>query len=329
MTIAPPSRALDLDPSAGALIAAELVDVEERIDELLGSREPLLSEIAAYLVHSGGKRVRPALTLLAFRACGGDDASPAIDAAAALEMIHSATLLHDDIIDGSDTRRGKMSALRKFGTGHTLVTGDFLFSRAFQICSRFDQTLINWAAEACISLTEGEILQGSFRHNPAVTVADYLEIISRKTASLFSTGGRAGAYLARKEGPHIDALSDCGFHIGLAFQIVDDLLDVEGSEARLGKPVGIDLREGNPSLPIVLAVQRDPEVRRVFENPEPAEPEIAGALLRIRRSGIPGEIRDLAAEHAHLARRALLRLRESEYRGHLLAMIDQLVERPM
>lgn len=328
MTIAPPSRALDLTAAASALISAELVLVEDRIDELLGSRERLLSEIASYLVHSGGKRVRPALTLLAFRACGGEDAGQAIDAAAALEMIHSATLLHDDIIDGSDTRRGKMSALRRYGAGNTLVTGDFLFSRAFQICSRFDQTLINWAAEACISLTEGEILQGSFRHNPAVTLADYMEIIARKTASLFSTGGRAGAYLAQKEGPHIEALSDCGYHIGLAFQIIDDLLDVEGSEARVGKPVGVDLREGNPSLPIVLAVERDAEVRRVFEDREPSEPAIAGALLRIRRSGIPGEIRAMALDHAGQAREALLRLPDTEYRGHLLSMIDQLVERP-
>jgi octaprenyl-diphosphate synthase len=325
---APTTRALDISSSASALIAAELVGVEERIDELLRSREKLLTEIAAYLVHSGGKRVRPAVTLLAFRACGGEDVGPVIDAAAALEMIHSATLLHDDIIDGSDTRRGKMSARRKFGVGHTLVTGDFLFSRAFQICAQFDKTLINWAAEACISLTEGEILQGRFRHNPAVTVADYMEIISRKTASLFSTGGRAGAYLARKEGPHIEALSDCGFHIGLAFQIIDDLLDVEGSEARVGKPVGIDLREGNPSLPLVLAAQRDPEVRRVFEDPNPPEPEIAGALLRIRRSGIPNEVRALAIDHAERARQALLRLEDTEYRSHLLTIIDQLVERP-
>jgi len=295
---------------------------------LLRSREKLLSEIAAYLVHSGGKRVRPAVTLLAFRACGGEDAGPVIDAAAALEMIHSATLLHDDIIDESDTRRGKMSARRKFGVGQTLVTGDFLFSRAFQICAQSEKPLINWAAEASISLTEAEILQGRFRHNPSVTVADYMEIISRKTASLFSTGGRAGAYLARREGPHIEALSDCGFHIGLAFQIIDDLLDVEGSEARVGKPVGIDLREGNPSLPLVLAVQRDPEVRRVFENPAPPEPEIAGALLRIRRSGIPDEVRSLALDHVERARRALMQLDDSEYRAHLLAIIDQQVERP-
>jgi len=328
VTIAPPTHALDLSSTAGALIAGELLAVEERIDALLRSREGLLTDIAAYLVHSGGKRVRPAVTLLAFRACGGRETSLAIDAAAALEMIHSATLLHDDIIDGSDTRRGKASALRKYGIGNTLVTGDFLFSRAFQICSQFDKTVINWAAEACISLTEGEILQSSFRHNPAVTFADYMEIISRKTASLFSTGGRAGAYLARKTGLHVEALSDCGLHIGLVFQIVDDLLDIEGSEARVGKPIGVDLREGNPSLPIVLALQRDAEVRRVFENPEPSEPEVAGALLHIRRSTIPAEIRALAAEHAGRARQALLRLADSEYRGHLLTMIDQLVERP-
>src|SRR5206468_4693316 len=122
----------------GTLLASELLAVEQRINELLQSREPLLTEIASYLVHSGGKRIRPAVTVLTFRACGGQDIGAVIDAAAALEMIHSATLLHDDIIDASDVRRGKMSALKKFGIANTLVTGDFLFSRAFEVCGQFE-----------------------------------------------------------------------------------------------------------------------------------------------------------------------------------------------
>ncbi len=312
----------------GAAIAPELRAVEERIDDLLRSREPLLTEIASYLVHSGGKRVRPAVTLLVFRACGGQDPKAVIDAAAALEMIHSATLLHDDIIDGSDTRRGQVSALRRFGIANTLVTGDFLFSRAFQICGEFEKILIRWAAEACISLTEGEILQGRFRRNPGVTVRDYFEIISRKTASLFATGARSGAYLARASQAVIGAMSECGFEVGLVFQMVDDLLDIEGVQGRIGKPVGIDLRDGNPSLPLVLAVQRDPEVRRLFQSEALSPSDIDGALVRIRASSIPHEVRQMALEHAALAQRALQCLPESEYREHLAHLIDQLVYRP-
>ena len=328
MTIATPPQALALPRRSGELIAAELAAIEQRIDEFMSSREPLLTDIASYLVHSGGKRVRPAVTVIAFRACGGENPAPIIDAAAALELIHSATLLHDDIIDGSEVRRGKASALRKYGLGNTLVTGDFLFSRAFQICGRFDQTLIDWAAQACISLTEGEVLQDHFRRNAAVTVDDYMEIITRKTASLFSTGARAGAYLAHADGELVDAMSKCGFHVGLTFQMIDDVLDIDSSEGRLGKPIGIDLRDGNPSLPIVLAVQTDPEVRRVFESPEPTEPDIAGALLRIRRSPVLDSVRQLALKHANSAREALRTLPPTEYREHLLDLIDQLVERP-
>jgi len=302
--------------------------VEERIDALLQSREPLLTEIASYLLHAGGKRVRPAVTLLVFRACGGQDPGAAVDAAAALEMIHSATLLHDDIIDGSGTRRGQMSALRRFGIANTLVTGDFLFSRAFQICGEFEKTLIRWAAEACISLTEGEILQGRFRRNPSVSVRDYFEIITRKTASLFATGARSGAFLARASEALIEAMSECGFQVGLVFQMIDDLLDVEGVEGEIGKPVGIDLRDGNPSLPLVLGVQRDPEIRRIFQSEHLSANQIASALGRIRESTIPQEVRQMALEHAARAQRALDRLPGSVYRDHLAHLIDQLVYRP-
>ncbi len=123
-----------------------------------------------------------------FRACGGEDATDIVDIATALELIHSASSLHDDIIDGGQTRRGKISAFHRFGLADSLVAGDFLFSRAFALCGRFEEKVIRWAADACIHLTEGEVMQGRFRHNPPVTREDYLEIISRKTAALFAQG---------------------------------------------------------------------------------------------------------------------------------------------
>jgi len=322
-----PRSARPTPGAAGMRVGAELAQVERRLSELLTSREPRLAEIAKYLVASGGKRVRPAVAVLVFRACGGDDLSEIVDAAVALELIHSATLLHDDIIDGSEVRRGNDSALRKYGLGDTLVTGDFLFCRAFQLCARFEEQVIGWAAEACVSLTEGEILQARFRHNPAVTLDDYMEIITRKTASLFQQGARTGAHLARADAAIVESMRRCGFSVGLAFQMVDDLLDVTGTEERLGKPVAIDLRDGNPSLPVVLAMRDDLELRRLFEKPEPSAADVSAAVTRIQRSGVLDQVRALACQHVEQARTAMTALPPSGYKDDLLDLIDQLVER--
>src|SRR5262245_19676872 len=276
-----PAMAAPVTPAT--LVGDELQLVEHRLAELLRSREERLTDIASYLIGAGGKRVRPAVTLLVFRACGGSSLLDIVDVAVALELIHSASLLHDDIIDGSLIRRGRDSARRKYGVAQTLVTGDFLFSRAFQICGRFDERLIHWAAEACIALTEGEIMTGRFRHNPAVAYGDYVEIIARKTASLFEVGARTAAYLAEADDAAVEAMARCGRHVGMTFQMIDDLLDVTGSEATLGKPVGVDVRDGNPALPVVLAIDEDDEVRRLFGKTELSEPEVSALLGRLRR----------------------------------------------
>ena len=308
-------------------LAEALERVEQRLAALLQSREPLLSEIADYLIGAGGKRVRPAVTLLIFRACGGQRYDDIVDVAAALELIHSATLLHDDIIDNSEIRRGRDSALRKYGLAKTLVTGDFVFSRAFQLCARFDEQLINWAAEACIMLTEGEIMQGRFRNNPAVTLDDYLEIINRKTASIFEQGARTAAFLAQAPDATVEAMAQCGFNVGMTFQIVDDLLDVAGDAQRVGKPIGIDLRDGNPSLPVVLALRRDPEVARVFQTATPSDREVEELLARLRTSGILEEGKALALQYASQARAHLEHLPPSADKDQLQAMVAQLTER--
>jgi octaprenyl-diphosphate synthase len=314
-------------PVPHTLVAAELGQVEQRLASLLNSREPLLNEIGHYLIGAGGKRVRPMVALLTFRACGGEDPAEIIDVAAALELIHSASLLHDDIIDGSETRRGKDSALRRFGLADTLVAGDFLFGQAFALCSRFDAKVILWATDACISLTEGEVMQGRFRHNPQVTPDDYLEIISRKTAALFAQGARIGSTLAGASQEIVASMAECGFCVGMAFQIIDDLLDVEGDENQTGKPTGIDLKEGNPSLPMVLAIARDPEVRRVFQKRHPTNEETTHALEQIRRSGVLAEARQLAERYGRQALTAMEQLAPSPYHDSLVCFIDQLLDR--
>jgi geranylgeranyl pyrophosphate synthase len=309
------------------LISPELRRVEAKLSELVTSREPLLSEISLHLIDSGGKRVRPAVALLVFKACGGEDVTDMVDVAVALELIHSATLLHDDIIDGCETRRGRPSAFNRYGLANTLVTGDFLFSKAFELCGRFEERIVRWAADACISLTEGEVMQSRFRHNPAVTVDDYLEIISRKTASLFSQGSRVAAHLAGLPTESADAMWACGFNIGMAFQIVDDLLDVEGDADLTGKPVGIDLRDGNPSLPLVLALGDDDEVRRVFVTSNPSESEIAEALQRVRRLGVLDVVRRYAEDYTGRARTMLATLPYSPHRAALDDIVTEIEER--
>ncbi len=308
------------------LIARDLVHVEDKLTDLLVSREPLLSEISGHLIGGGGKRIRPAVALLVFKACGGDDVVDMIDVAVALELIHSATLLHDDIIDGGKTRRGRASAFSRYGLANTLVTGDFIFSKAFELCGRFEERIVRWAADACISLTEGEIMQGRFRRNPAVTIDDYLEIIARKTASLFSQGARVAAHLAGADEACAEAMWACGFNIGMAFQVVDDLLDVDGDEDLTGKPVGIDLRDGNPSLPLVLALD-DAEVRGVFVTPNPEEASIRSALDRVRALGVLTTVRRLAEDYTRRARELLAGLPYSAYRQALDGIIDEIEER--
>ena len=204
-----------------------------------------------------------------------------------------------------------------FGAGDTLVAGDFLFSRAFALCARFEAEVIRWAAEACIGLTEGEIMQGRFRRNPAVTVDDYLEIIRRKTASLFAAGARTAAHLAGAPSGVVDAMARAGEHVGLAFQMTDDLLDVVGTPALTGKPRGLDLRDGNPSLPIVLALRTDPELGPLFARADLGAADVEAGLARIRRAGVLADVAARARAHAATALDAVRTVPPSAYREAL------------
>ena len=279
------------------------------------------------MISSGGKRIRPTVALLVFKACGGKNTQDMVDVAVALELIHSASLLHDDIIDGGQVRRGRVSAFQRFGLADTLVAGDFLFGKAFALCGRFEEKVIAWAAEACISLTEGEVMQSRYRHDPAVTMEDCLQIIARKTASLFAQGARVGAYLAGASRGEIDAMKECGFSIGMAFQIVDDLLDVDGRTEVTGKPRGTDLLDGNPSLPVVLALKEDPGVREVFQKEAPSAEDVVGALERVRRSAASVQARRLAEKYAAQALEVLRILPVSPYYSMLVRLIGQLAQR--
>jgi len=314
------NKAAELPPNGEPLnpadaVAADLRAVEQKMNGLLDSREGLISEICHYLIDGSGKRLRPTFILLVYRACGGKEAKvgDAVDAAIALELIHNATLLHDDIIDGM---------------GPSLVAGDYLFSRAFELCGRFDERLVRMAAAACIELTEGEVMEGRFRHNPAVELKDYLAVIHRKTASLFWSGGRVASDLAGGSPALVDAMGELGTAIGLAFQMVDDLLDVIGPEEKIGKPVGSDLRAGIPSLPLVLGIKREPELGKILQNGDATQGDgFERALQLLRTSSVIEEARAMAAAQVKLARTKMSLLKPSIYRDSLATLIDDQINR--
>lgn len=321
-----PSARSESGSEAASLVNEELESVERRIEEVIRSQEPRLTDIADYLINAGGKRVRPAVAMLVFRACGGSDITDMVDLSVSLELIHTATLLHDDIIDSNDVRRGRAAAPLRFGIADTLVTGDFLFSRAFEVCGRFEPQIVAWAAQSCIQLTEGEIMQGRFRRNPSVSLADYLEIINRKTASLFAAGAKIAAYLAGMPESGVAQMESCGREIGLAFQMIDDVLDVEGDPRKIGKRVGTDLLDGNPSLPIVWGLELAP-VRRAFAVSDCTAAEIEDALHAIREGAVLDRVRDLAVEHARAALAAVRQLPDTSYKEALARLVRELVQR--
>lgn len=311
-----------------SVVARQLQRVEQKLAECTRSRESEITEIASHLIRGGGKRIRPVITLLTFAAFQGEREQDAVDIATAMELIHAATLLHDDIIDGAEFRRGKQSAYKRYGLTRTLVTGDFLFIKAFEFAGKFDDTVVQWTADACTSLTEGEILQGSFNRNRTVTAEDYLHIVERKTASLFQTGAKLGAYIAGAAPGQVEMAASFGLNLGIAFQMMDDVLDVVGRRDLLGKSTGMDLRDGNPSLPIVLSLlDGHRTVSRVFQSQTPTEDDIQRALDAMGNGTVIERARSFSRKYALRASREIERLPECAGRDGLRALTGLLTDR--
>jgi heptaprenyl diphosphate synthase len=225
-------------------------------------------------------------------------------------------------------RRGKPSAFGRYGFAPSLIAGDFLFCRAFELCGRFEERLVRTAAQACIQLTEGEVMEGRMRHNAAATIDDYIAVITRKTASLFAAGGKVAADLAGADAKTITAMETLGLAIGLAFQMIDDLLDVLGPEEKIGKPVGSDLRAGIISLPVVLGVQHDTEFARSFRTGTRLEgADFDHALQLMREPSMIARGRALATTQVNRAREILAQLKPSIYRESLAALLEEQIDR--
>ena len=312
-----------------ALAEGDLNAVDAVIRARLKSAVPLVDQVAEHIIAGGGKRLRPLLVLLAARACGYAG-NGHVEAAAFIEFIHTATLLHDDVVDGSSLRRGRHTANRVFGNPASVLVGDFVYSRAFQMMAALaSQPVMEIMAEATNVIAEGEVLQLMNAHDPYTTEQRYLEVIYRKTAKLFEAGAQVAAVLAGAAPKVRQGLAAYGRHLGTAYQLVDDVLDYRSNPKERGKNLGDDLAEGKPTLPLIHALQHGNDqqraiIRDAIQNGGVAQLE--PVITAIDATGGIEYATRVAREHAAQAQAALGALTESPCRKGLAALAAFSVE---
>ena len=300
----------DLDretKEAYAIAKPWLEQVEEKVEQMIRCDAERLSAISDYLFNLGGKRMRPVLGILVAKLFGIKEATAElVNAAAGVELIHMATLLHDDIIDRSQKRRHQQSPYSKYGLASTLLAGDFLLVRAFGLCSCLDRTVIEKTERACVYLTEGEELEGVITNGRQVSRAQYEMVIGKKTASLFELCCGIGAYLAKADARAVELMEEFGRQLGLAFQVIDDILDITADENVLGKPAGTDLKQKTPSIINILWLESGAHVaKEFFAQEEPSTSSVAFAIQSIKQAGIVEQARELAMHYSEKAQAAL------------------------
>jgi octaprenyl-diphosphate synthase len=309
---------------------AELRSVDEVIRSRLGSDVPLIRQVAEYIVGGGGKRLRPLVLLLSAGAFGYRGAHRH-ELAAIVEFIHTATLLHDDVVDESSLRRGRATANALFGNAAAVLVGDFLYSRAFQMMVQTDNLrVLRVLADATNVIAEGEVMQLINCHNSDLDEGGYLEVVRCKTAKLFEAAARLGAILGDAPRAEEDAVAGYGAHLGTAFQLIDDVLDYSGEEAVIGKKVGDDLAEGKATLPLIYAIRHGTEkqarlVRRAIEHG--GRGKLAAVIEAIRSTGALDYAREQAGRESRAARETLARLPHSRECDYLIQLADFAVTR--
>jgi len=311
------------------LIQDDIQAVDQLILERLSSDVVLINQVGHYIINSGGKRLRPLLVLLSARACGYEGTDHRL-MAAVIEFIHTSTLLHDDVVDESDTRRGNKTANDVWGNAASVLVGDFLYSRSFEMMVEPGQIkIMQVMSEATNVIAEGEVLQLLNCHDADTTKERYMEVIHRKTAKLFEAATQMGPILANK--PELeDAFIAYGCHLGAAFQLIDDVLDYTADEAELGKNIGDDLAEGKPTLPLIYSLKNGSEeeqsiIRRAIESEGIALLDDVTKI--IKNSGAIEYTKEIALNEAALAKKALIPLAESDLKDALCALADLAVNR--
>ncbi|MDP6709529.1 MAG: polyprenyl synthetase family protein [Alphaproteobacteria bacterium] len=318
--------------SLAALVDEDLAKVNLVIMRRMDSRVALIPQLAGHIVASGGKRLRPMLMLASAALCGYSGERH-LNLAACVEFIHTATLLHDDVVDESDLRRGHATANALWGNQASVLVGDFLFSRAFQVMVE-DGSLdvLRILANASAVIAEGEVMQLETTNNTATTEDAYLEVISAKTAALFAAACRIGAVVAARPEAEETALESYGKNLGIAFQLVDDALDYSAREATLGKAIGDDFRQGKVTLPVVLAFRRGSQVEREFwhrciVDGEQHDDDLERAIAIIRRHGALDDTVERSRHYGAMARDALGIFPKSAIKDSLVDVIDFCIER--
>ncbi len=331
-----PHAAEDALTALAGMLRADLDATNRAIVAHMASPVALIPQLAAHLVAAGGKRLRPLLTLACARLCGypgADGGARHVGLAACVEFIHTATLLHDDVVDESQLRRGLASANAVFGNQASVLVGDFLFARAFQLMvADGSLRVLAILSEAAATIAEGEVLQLATQNDLATTEDRYLEVIRGKTAALFAAAAQVGAVLAARPDAEEAALARFGLELGIAFQLVDDALDYAADQQALGKTVGDDFREGKITLPVLRAYAAgDAEERAFWERTiaagEQTDADLARALTLIARHGAIAATLERAASHAAAAAVALAPFADSPLRRALVAVCDYTVHR--
>ncbi len=313
-----------------APISQDMLQVDASIRRALASEVPLISAIGSYIVGAGGKRLRPALLLLVARAHGyaGEHLH---DLAAVVEMIHTATLLHDDVVDESELRRGRQTSNAAYGNAASVLSGDFLYSRSFQMMvAAGELRILRILADATNVIAEGEVLQLMNMHDPEISSEQYMRVIHDKTAALFEAAARIGAVLAGCDAAAEEGAAGYGRSIGLAFQLIDDALDYNGNAEEMGKNVGDDLREGKPTLPLIVAMQRaQGEQRALIQQAiRDGDTESLPRILEVVRAcNALDEVYAVARTELNKARGLAQAMPAGPFRDSLLALCDYSLQR--
>lgn len=311
-------------------VAEPFAQVNDLIRDKLSSRVPLVSKIAQYITESGGKRMRPMLVLLCSQALRSEG-NPPIKLATVIEFLHTATLLHDDVVDTSDLRRGKATANAQWGNAPSVLVGDFLYSRAFQLMVEIgNMQVMEVLANATNIIAEGEVFQLMNCKNPDISEATYFEVIKNKTAMLFEASTHSAALLANAPEATVRSLKDFGLHLGMAFQLIDDLLDYTGDSQVMGKNLGDDLAEGKPTLPLLYALKHGSStesdlIRKAIRKGDVSK--LNEVCQIVQHTGGIDYTRNIALQHRDQALACLHPLPESSTKEALKALSQLVVER--
>ncbi|HCK18472.1 MAG TPA: farnesyltranstransferase [Thalassospira sp.] len=316
------------------LVDDDMKRVNQVIIDNMHSEVALIPQLATHLVAAGGKRMRPMLTLASARLCGYGDGPHAVDLAACVEFIHTATLLHDDVVDESQLRRGQASANALFGNEASVLVGDFLFARAFVVMVKTGSLrVLDILAQASAVIAEGEVLQLSTANDMGTSEEAYLEVITAKTAALFGAASQIGAVIADRTAEDEEALRLYGIYLGTAFQLIDDVLDYSAHQATLGKTVGDDFRDGKVTLPVIIAYANGDEEektfwRRCMEDQDFQDGDLDRAQKLIRKYNALDASMDRAREFGQKAIDTLSRFEDGPIKDAMIEAVEFCISRP-